>query len=62
MPPPTRSGRSTSSRKAVAERAEDVDALAGLQRAERLGPWADRFEQERELAGRREAQRERARQ
>ena len=35
---------------AVAERAEDVDRVAGLERGERLRPGPDRVEQERELA------------
>ena len=43
---------------AVAERAEDVDPVAGFEHAERLRARADRIDEERELAGRREAERE----
>ena len=62
MPPPTSSGRSTSSRKPLPSGPKTWIALARLERAERLRPRADRLEEERELAGRREAERERARQ
>ena len=47
---------------AVAERAEEVDALARLQRAERRRPRPHRVEEERQLACRREAERQRPRQ
>ena len=47
---------------AVAERTEDVDAVARLERGERTRPGPDRVEQERELARRREAERHRPRQ
>src|SRR5581483_6164741 len=47
---------------AVAERSEDVDALTRLERAERRRPGTDRVDEERELAGRGETERERTRQ
>ena len=47
---------------AVAERAEDGDLVAGLERGERARARADRVDQERELAARREAERHRPRQ
>ena len=62
IPPPTSSGRSTSRPEAVAERAEDVDRVAGLERGERARPGPDRVDQERELARRREAEAHRPRQ
>ena len=46
---------------AVSERAENVDRLAGLERAERTCARPYRVDQERELAGRRLAQAHRAR-
>jgi len=44
---------------AVAKRAEDVDLVSRLERAERLGAWTDGIQQKCELAGRRETERER---
>ena len=41
---------------------EDVDLVSGLERAERAGARADRIDQERELARRREAEAHRPRQ
>jgi hypothetical protein len=46
---------------AVAERAEDAEVVAGLELAERTSAGADRVDQERQLAGRRETQAERPR-
>src|SRR5438067_11759358 len=46
---------------AVPERAEDVDRLAGIERAQRPGSGADRVDQEGELCGGREAEAHRAR-
>ena len=47
---------------AVPQRAEHADLVARPEPAERLRPRADRVDEEGELAGRREAERERARQ
>ena len=47
---------------AVPERPEDRDLVAGLERGERARARADRVDQERELAARREAERHRPRQ
>ena len=62
MPPPTSSGSRHVEPVAVAERAEDVDALAGVELRERDGAGADRIDQKRQLAAGRETQRERPRQ
>jgi hypothetical protein len=48
--------------KPLAERAEDPQLVSGRERAEGARPWADRVDQERELALRREAEAHRARQ
>src|SRR5579862_3391283 len=45
----------------VAERPEDRDLVAGRQRRDRLRPRPDRIDEESELAGRRDAERERTR-
>jgi hypothetical protein len=47
---------------AVAERAEDVELVARLDRGQRPGSWPDRLEQEAQLARRRLAEAHRARQ
>src|SRR5262249_13831065 len=44
---------------ALPERPEDADLVAGAQPAQRLRPRPDRVDEEGELAGRREAERER---
>ena len=62
IPPPTSSGRGDVEAEAVAERAEDGDLVAGLERGERARAGPDRVDQERELAARREAERHRPRQ
>src|SRR5664279_4766368 len=47
---------------AVSERAEDGDRIARFERAQRFRSGPDRVDEERELARRREAERERPRQ
>ena len=62
MPPPTSSGRSTSSRKPLPSGPRTWSSSPGSSARERPRSRADRVDQERELAGRREAEAHRPRQ